>query len=492
MSKIQSSLLSLTFLVSIILIPSPTQTDLERQSPLAGFVYAEADQLMLDGAPFLMKGFNYYPRDYGWTSMADWDWEAVDREFALAASLHANTIRTGISWQYTTGNINNRWNIYTHHSITPESFEAIDHLLELADKHGLKIVLWIADGFYFELSDPHHYSVMEAHLQELIPKYANDPRLAAWDLMTDIDGAMLQPIPDGCFGALPSCTKGNMLIFLQNMAATIRELDSNHLITVGFSWPSSSILTQGFTDFISPQFLGGDHPELLEGDRIGEMEDYGRWSDLLADRVVAVERIEQKVRWLQSQLDHPMPIVLSEFGWFTAAPDSSLELQEAVYEGVLEVALLRTGLAGVLNWALTDFIWPPKAYTNIPLNAPMSTPAEKSFGIYDLDYLPKPAAEVAKAYYAAAPTISLQTHPPSELQLLFDQSFIPEDDPRELSVVFDWIEFNSSTGDLLQRLDLGTPEARPSLKEGFFWMKDLGVTKRKILCGPEVQTNPQS
>ena len=47
-------------------------------------VYVEGDRLMLDGKPFIMKGFNYLPRDYGWTSLDDWDWDAVDQELALA------------------------------------------------------------------------------------------------------------------------------------------------------------------------------------------------------------------------------------------------------------------------------------------------------------------------------------------------------------------------------------------------------------------------
>jgi len=31
-----------------------------------GLVYAEGERLMLDGQPFIMNGFNYLPRDYGW------------------------------------------------------------------------------------------------------------------------------------------------------------------------------------------------------------------------------------------------------------------------------------------------------------------------------------------------------------------------------------------------------------------------------------------
>jgi len=94
-------------LILAVLLIMPLASSAAAAAPAyrEGFVYAEGERLMLDGAPFVMKGFNYCPRDYGWTSMADWDWEAVDRELALAASLNANTIRTGINFQYATGNI---------------------------------------------------------------------------------------------------------------------------------------------------------------------------------------------------------------------------------------------------------------------------------------------------------------------------------------------------------------------------------------------------
>jgi hypothetical protein len=432
------------------------------------FMYVEGDKLMLGGEQFVMKGFNYYPKDYGWTSMADWDWEAVDQELALAASLGANTIRTGISFQYTTGNIDGQKDIYATYRVLPEHLDALDRLLALAEKHQLKVVLWLADTLYWELWDPAHFDTVKNHLETLIPHYADDTRIAAWDLMTDVDGAMLLPIGAGGAGL----EIGVMVTFLRNMSSAVNELDPNHLVTIGFCWPSSVILAQDFTDFLMPQFLGGDHPEIVSQPALsGEAEDYGQWDQVLVDKEAVVARLEQKVRSIQSQIRRPMPFVLAEYGIYTASP-SSPELQQGVYEAVLELAFLRMKLAGALNWALTDFVWPPKAFTLVPDDAPMSTPAEQTFGVFDLDYAPKPAAEVARIYYSDRPTISMQTAP-DELVFTFNKSFTPadldpeSDDMRLLNVAFDTIEFRDADGGVLLQLDIGDPSARPFLKCGF-------------------------
>jgi hypothetical protein len=65
-----------------------------------------------------------------------------------------------------------------------------------------------------------------------------------------------------------------MVRFLRNVAQTVRKLDRNHLLTVGFSWPSSSLLVQDFTDFLMPQFLGCDYPNLVNGTVLGQREVY--------------------------------------------------------------------------------------------------------------------------------------------------------------------------------------------------------------------------
>ncbi|MCX8032421.1 MAG: hypothetical protein N3B14_03365 [Thermoleophilia bacterium] len=445
-------------------------------APKPGLVYVEGERLMLDGSPFVMKGYCYLPRDYAWTALCDWDWDEVDRELALAREYGANTIRTGYDYTYTTGDLYFE-HPFTKYKFTPENLDAIDKLLTVADKHGLKVVLYIGGGPPGIGWDPANYWITEKRLQAMIPRFAGDPRLAAWDLCTDLDGAMLQPpapTGGGAYGVDPAATRDNMVTLLSNMASTIKSLDPDHLITVGFCWLSSSLLTQDFTDFLMPQFLGGDAPNILVSEGPAQMEPYNEafW-EYANDPEKAVDMLASKLLSLKEGLRRPMPIVLAEYGFSTRGPNEfySEAMQKTVYEAVLETAFLRLEIAGALNWALTDFNWPPKAKT---ISWPEGlTDIEASFGILDVNYQPKPAAEVARAYYADSPEIELSTGH-RRLDFFFGKSFIPaednpgSDDRRELCAAFDWIEFQDSAGKTLLRLDVGAAEARPYLKRGFY------------------------
>jgi hypothetical protein len=446
--------------------PSPLRVA-DPASPPEGFVYVDGDSLMLDGSRFEMKGFNYFPRDYGWTSMADWDWQAVDRELALAEALGANTIRTGINYMYSTGNPAWQKNIFTHNRITPESMAALEQLLSLADRHGMKVVLWLNDGLPWELLAPTRFGVVEGYLEGLIPSFADDPRIAAWDLATDLDGTMLLPPPTGGYRTQPWMSRDGMLAYLTNMSRAVKSLDPNHPVTIGFCWPSSSLLTQDITDFLMFQFLGADYPQVLQGPGPGEAEEYGKWWDVESDRATVAASVEAKLKSIQGQMDRPMPVVLAEYGVYSGAA-SSETMQAAVYDVVLDVAFLRLKIAGAMNWALTDFTWPPKAYTSVPADAPQAGPEEQSFGVYRLDYSPKPAATMAAAYYASSPTLTLASQP-DELKFVFSRSFVPgSGDPRSLTAAFDWIRFLDDAGGELTKLDLGAPSARPYLASGFY------------------------
>ncbi len=469
-------LLAYVVLLALLALPQRLVGAESPSPPQPGIIYVQGDQLMLDGQPFVMKGFNYYPRDYGWTSMADWDWDAVDRELALAAAYGANTIRTGLNFQYATGNVNARRNIYTTYHVLPEYLQAVDRLLEIADRHNLKVILWLNDGLYWDLWLPRYFPIVRKHLEEIIPRYANDPRLAAWDLGTDIDGSMLLEPPGGARGAIPWANMETFLTYFGNIADTVRALDPNHARCIGHIWMTSSLLTQEFSDFLCPQFLGGDHPEMLSEDLPGKGEEYISWSVVLSDKPMAMKQIENKVRWFQEQLERPMPLVLSEFGIYTAPP-ASPELQQRIYQTVLEVALTRMHLAGALNWSLTDFVMPPKAFTILPLDAAPFSDAEKTFGAFDQDYQPKPAAETARQFFTGQAQLRLGGVP-DVIRFQFNQTFIPalvepgSEDDRELAMAFDWIEFRSATDKLLLRLDIGDPAARPYLSAGF--MTDEG------------------
>ena len=431
----------------------------------AAFVAVDGDHFTLDGRLFVMKGFNYFPRDYGWTSLTSWDWAAVDRELDLAKSVGSNTIRTGLNFLHATGNTHATQPIDDHLTASPAYLTALDHLLDLIDSHGMKALVWVNDGLPSDLYRPDRFDQVGRHLESIVPRYADDPRIAAWDLHTDLDGWMLQPPPTGAFGELSWATKANMVTFLRAEAGLFRRLDAHHALGVGFSWPSSSLLVQDFTDFLMPQFLGGDHPEILTHDAIDPLaEDYGHWGLSRSDSMAS---IEAKVQFLTDNLHRPMPIVLSEFGLPSGAPDTTPAMQAAVYDAVCDLAFIRRRLAGALPWVLTDFVWPPKADTHVPLDAPMATAAERTFGAWDLAYRPKPAVDVIRRYFASAPTLAVLPRP-DEVRLDFSKTFVPgSGDRRVLSVAVDTLDFLNSTGGRIARIDVGTPGAHPYLADGF-------------------------
>ncbi|MBN2470214.1 MAG: hypothetical protein JXN59_05760 [Anaerolineae bacterium] len=444
----------LCMLASGFIVDNPATQD------SSGFLYTEGGWLMLNGEVFIMKGFNYYPRDYGWTNMADWNWDAVEEELALAKSLHANTIRTGIGPLPAADNIFQKKNIYTHTQVTGEYIDAIERFLEIADRSGMMVVFWLNDLQPWEMHEPGKFKPVEEFLEQIIPLFADDPRIAAWDLGTDLDGTYLLPDQPNKWDLYPWMTRDNMVEYLRDVAETVREVDRNHLLATGFCWPSSSLLTTNFTDFLFFQFLGADYPGVLESNtQIGSADEYGF--------TASPAGFEEKLEEIRAQLSSEMPIVPSEFGTYSGG-DHSPDFQAGIYRQALEAIFLREHLAGALNWALTDFTWPPKAPTPVEADAPQAGVEEQTFGVFDLDYNPKPAAQIASAYFDDQSGVALFTLP-EQISFTFSKTFIPgEGDTRPLAIAFDYLAFMDEQGKELARLDIGDPGARPYLTSGFY------------------------
>lgn len=461
------SIVMLAVLVIAVLLPSIVSAQGTAVHP-PGVVYAEGKRLMVDGQPYTVKGFNYLPRDYGWTSWVDWDWAEVETELTLAASYGANTIRTGLTWDYFTGVADPDPDRKEPYAPLPEHLAALDRLLAIADRHGLKVILWLPETVVKWMWEPQHIDVTQRHLATWVPRYRDDPRIAAWDLSTDIDGAIMLPPDKGGWGGQDL---DMMVTYLRNVASIMRELDPSHLLGIGYCWPSSDIRTAQYVDVLLPQYLGGDQPDIATSGKFGEYDEYIRSDEVVSDREAAVARLVAKVHEVEAKLPRPMPLVMSEFGTYTAAPNSPA-IQAAVYETVLEAAFGQLEVAGTLNWVLTDFVWPPKAYTHVSADSPINTPVEQTFGAFDRNYRPKPAAEVARAFYADTPTITLLTQP-DEVRLTFDRSFVPADteqgsiDTRRLTAMLDAVTFYSADNKALLTLDIGTDAARRYLASGF-------------------------
>ena len=403
----------LAFLFLALLLKAPVSSAAAAiAAATSGFVSAQGDRMVLNGAPFEMMGVNYFPRDFAWTSMTDWDWGAVDLELSLAESIHANTLRVPIHYPYSTGNAQRQKNVLSASAILPAYLQALDHFLALADQHHLKTVFELNDGVWPELWDPQNFGFERAYLTSLVPHFAADPRLAAWDLAPGIDAALLLPAPAGSFGVLAWSTRDNLLTFVRNVSATVRQLDPNHLLGAGVAWPSTAVLLQDYTDILFPQFFGEDYPALLTGTSAGAVEDYAHWTTILTQPDAVLAALQTKIQSIQSQLKRPMPVVLSAFGLTTYQPAGSTPAeQQAVVQAVSHLAYAQPRLAGALAWTLIDFTWPPGASTDRPAANTMDISAELNFGLFGTDYKPKPSADMAAAYFNPVQPLTLQPVP---------------------------------------------------------------------------------
>ena len=425
MPKMFPNLLLLALALAFLASPSPS---FAAPAPPAGFVTAQGGGLLLDGAPFTIKGVDYFPRDYAFTSMADWDWNAVDLELSLAESLHANTVRISIQYPYSTGNPDRQKNVLATRIVTLAYIGAMDHFLTLADKHHLKTIFALNDGVWTDLWQPQNFAVEQDYLASLAPHFAADPRLAAWDIAPGLDSAMLLPPPAGSYGTIPWSTRENLLAFVKMVSTEMRQLDPNHLLAAGVSWPSTAVLLQDDVDILFPQLFGVDYPGVLAGPSAGTAEDYAHWDTIVAQPDASFTALQAKIQSIQSQLAHPMPLAISAFGLTTYQPSGSTPAQQAaVYQAVSRLAFTSPRpagaglrLAGVLAWTLVDFTWPPSAaiptdasgFSNDrQADASTDINPELNFGLYTTTYQPKPAAAVLGNFFNPEQTLTLQ--PPS-------------------------------------------------------------------------------
>jgi len=131
--------------VDITSAPGQTQ-------PPPPFLAIQGQEFLLEGRPFVMRGFNYMPRNHAWSSMEVWNWIEVEAELAAAQELGANVVRIFIDYGYSTANPDYALDPVSNFSPTTTYIEAIDEVLRIADRHGLKVVLTLFDfmpGFLF-------------------------------------------------------------------------------------------------------------------------------------------------------------------------------------------------------------------------------------------------------------------------------------------------------------------------------------------------------
>ena len=431
--RVRPMALILAVLMEAALLSTPLAAHAEPDQvvvPSDNFVAVSGTAFTAGGRPLVMHGFNYYPRDYGWSAMTEWDWSEVDQELGLAASLGANTIRTVVDYGFSTGHPSEDWtadSIKRQDHPTAAYLDAMDHLAAIASAHGLRVVFSLFDfmpGWAF--IDGAQYQPAMTYVSDLVSHFEADPRIAAWDILNE--GDML-PVK------FPNTSLATVLRFYGAMSRAIKAADHHHLVTADFGKIDQAHQSQDFVDYVSFHYYGDQ------------------------------ARLSQEISALRGRLMQPMPVVAGEVGAPSSGnPYANLSSHTVALGGYLDDTLNAQALAGTLVWTLVDANPPKTALTRQGHMEPMD------YGVYDGQLNPRPSAEVVRHFFAG------ECGPDRRIELRFAgaQSAPVPGDSRYLAVSVRQLSLLRSDGTTVSTLKFGTLDANAVEGRGWYSNESWG------------------
>jgi tetratricopeptide (TPR) repeat protein len=313
----------------------------------ADFVTVVDDGFAAGGVGFVPRGINYFPRDFPWRRfLTESDFETIQSELHLIRQTGFNSLRLFL-WHEA---------LFTcpADGAIPQAqaFALLDRIIAEAAALDFRLIVTLNDlpdlTSYPLYENPDHVREQTAYI---VTRYRDEPTIMAWDVRNegDIDWRRNEGI-----------SQEMVITWLGEVISQVRALDTNHLITAG--WLRDEMSTEPLVDFVS--FHYWSHSDGLEA----------RISETLA----ATDK----------------PVLMEEFGYstFNVPPETQRDLLSASITIAEDL-----GVAGWLIWAAFDF---PLDATCIPPACPSDDNQEHHFGIWTVDYEPKPAVEVLEQMLA--------------------------------------------------------------------------------------------
>ncbi len=341
------------------------QRELQGGAPAAanlapgGFVQASGAQLTRQGQPVLLKGANYYPQWRPWADMwSEWDGPQIARELRQARDdLGLNALRVMVPYNFSGKKGGGG-------KLAPELVARLRELLQIAGSLDMRLIVTLFD---FDHDFPAAGSAGEArdlaYLRELVPQFADDERIAMWDVHNEPDQ----------YEAWRGGNAAEVLSWLGRMADAVHALAPRQLVTVGMSLHPNLWLA------------GPDGRRVIDYSDVVSVHNY--------DAATAARQLDE-VRAHTAK-----PIVVEEFGWPTGpacVENYTEDTQLALFRA--EMAAVRGRASGAFAWVLRDFDAGPTFRWDS---------REEHFGLYRPDGSLKPAA--AELRGLAAPPLPSAT-----------------------------------------------------------------------------------
>jgi endo-1,4-beta-mannosidase len=278
---------------------------------------------------------NYYPKNSAWNTYGEkFNKTIIANDFEIINKAKLNTIRIFVSYED-----------FGKAEISQEKLDKLKSVLALAKEKNLAVIITLFD-FYGDYS-PESWTLTFRHAEKIVSTFKDFDNIIAWDVKNE---------PDLDF---KSRGEQNVKPWLEQMIATIKKFDPNHLVTIGYSNIKAGEILKDKVDFVSYHFY----------------EDLS----LFEDKLVQLQKATQK------------PLVMEEFGmssnqgfwsWFGNSKNDQAEYHQQIQE-----IFKRKHLAFV-SWTLYDF---PTVPDNVAGKWPWIKSKQKQFGFIDVDGKQKPS-----------------------------------------------------------------------------------------------------
>lgn len=351
---------SLVMMMGIIPVPGLAQSGTGSSTSAAAMERSTTCPIVRKLTPLSIRGVNYYPSRYSWGEF----WgatpaEVIEQDMALAASLNMNTVRIFINW----GESAERYRLIDREgNVSPVYLKKFEDLLATAWKHGIRVIAC----FELERRNPSlempPREQWQRAMKAFVEPHVTDGRILMWDLMNEPERHDWSP------GARQ---------YLKESMVFLRQLDPEHLITVGIAYQ---------VDKLSETVL----PDVMQ---------YHEYSPRKELEKMGPARIKRSIDAMRAA-GGERPVFIGEFGistgkdpvygageeWIRTKGASSKAETEAEqlwrYQQILKAAE-QEQIAGVVAWCLHEY---PTEETG------WLTPDESQFGLVRLDGSLKPAA----------------------------------------------------------------------------------------------------
>ena len=276
-----------------------------------------------------VKGANYYPSKHPWEKMwVEWDKNLIDKELKLAEELGLNTVETYIQYPF----------FFSEESIKIRTnmVQKLDEFLNIANKHGLKVIYTLFD--FVPSYSSSKWEFHKEYLEGIIKRFKNDKRIYLWGIRNEIN--LIDDVPD------------TIIVWAESVATFIRNYDTIHPLELELGGSDLKFLQNSATPFIK---------RLKNKIDVIDVSFYGE-----------PDSLPSILLWLREQSSKP--IMVSEFGYSTYLPQGE-EKQKKYFKKVLNI--LKQTKTGFRFWTLYDFV--DGKITN----------KEKSYGVIRSNYKPK-------------------------------------------------------------------------------------------------------